>query len=206
MPVDEIGPFQGYLNGQPYEDEPYYGYAAYAQWALFCAARDQGVRVMLGGFDGDGVISHGLAYLPELARRGRWGHFLREARALARVHQGSLENGYPRIRPASAYSGVGENAAATPVWVDETQHILTGSPISPACAARTGIIPRLQAAHQANLNAWTSRASHWFGINHGMNAMILETSNIFGYACGIEDGIRFSIAGWSSCACRCRRN
>jgi len=53
-------------------------------WTLYGAAREQGIRVLLEGVDGDTTVSHGLEYLDELACAGRWEIFAREVRALGR--------------------------------------------------------------------------------------------------------------------------
>jgi asparagine synthase (glutamine-hydrolysing) len=52
--------------------------------ATYPAAARAGTRVLLGGVDGDAVVSHGLARMEELAARFRWGELLRESRSLAR--------------------------------------------------------------------------------------------------------------------------
>ena len=44
----------------------------YQPWHMLRMARDAGVRVMLGGHDGDTVVSHGFAVLTELGIAGRW--------------------------------------------------------------------------------------------------------------------------------------
>lgn len=44
----------------------------YLNWELNAAARAAGVRVVLDGFDGDSVVSHGWGYLNELAIAGQW--------------------------------------------------------------------------------------------------------------------------------------
>ena len=54
------------------------------------AAGDHGVSVLLSGVGGDSVVSHGVAYLTELAGTGHAGRFLTEARALARRHDRPL--------------------------------------------------------------------------------------------------------------------
>lgn len=41
-------------------------------WNLYRLASQDGLRVMLEGFDGDTVVSHGLGYFGELAQRGAW--------------------------------------------------------------------------------------------------------------------------------------
>ena len=53
-------------------------------WALYGAAQQQGVRVLLDGFDGDTTVSHGIGYLSELARAGRWLTLVTEVRGVAR--------------------------------------------------------------------------------------------------------------------------
>ncbi|NJO65715.1 MAG: hypothetical protein HC836_48865 [Richelia sp. RM2_1_2] len=40
-------------------------------WALYKAANQQNVRVVLDGIDGDSTISHGQAYLSDLVRTFR---------------------------------------------------------------------------------------------------------------------------------------
>lgn len=55
----------------------------YLPWGLNQAAQHQGVRVLLDGFDGDTVVSHGFAYLTELAYRSEWSSFAKEASFLA---------------------------------------------------------------------------------------------------------------------------
>jgi asparagine synthase (glutamine-hydrolysing) len=62
-----------------HEDEPFFAPNLFLHWALYGAAQEQGVRVLLDGIDGDTVVSHGLALLGDLARRGRWISAVREA-------------------------------------------------------------------------------------------------------------------------------
>ena len=50
----------------------------------YAAAAAGGTRVLLGGLDGDAVVSHGLLHLGDLAARGRIGALFREAGAYAR--------------------------------------------------------------------------------------------------------------------------
>ena len=54
------------------------------------SAVEHGVSVLLSGIGGDSVVSHGPAYLTELAASGHPGRFLVEARALARRHHRPL--------------------------------------------------------------------------------------------------------------------
>lgn len=191
VPIDRLSPFKGYQNGQAYVDQPYFNPAAYAQWTLACAARDQGVHVLLGGFGGDFVVSHGIAYLPELARRGRWRRFMQEGRALAERHHGKLSAIIRKYGLRPLIPEVFKALRRRFRGVDETAHLLADSPISPACAARTHVIERLQIDHRANLAARTSRAAHLQGVSTGLNSMVFETCNTISHVCGIEERYPF---------------
>ncbi|HSP55888.1 MAG TPA: asparagine synthase-related protein, partial [Dehalococcoidia bacterium] len=66
------------------QDEMFYGPNIFLAWELHRAARDAGVAVLLNGLHGDYAISHGVSYLSELTRRGRWLRAAREANGLSR--------------------------------------------------------------------------------------------------------------------------
>lgn len=55
----------------------------YMHWGLYQAAAAKGVRVLLDGLDGDTTVSHGLGFLTDLVRAGRWMRLLSEVRALS---------------------------------------------------------------------------------------------------------------------------
>jgi len=63
-------------------DEPGHAYQLFLQWGLRSAAKQQGVRVILDGHDGDGTVSYGYGYLHELACARRWLTLALEVRAL----------------------------------------------------------------------------------------------------------------------------
>ena len=67
-----------------HQDEAFYGPNLYMHWALYRAAHEQGVRILFDGFDGDTTVSHGIAYLPELARAWRWSALAAEVLGLSR--------------------------------------------------------------------------------------------------------------------------
>lgn len=66
-----------------HQDDPLVPFNIYLHLGMYRAARDQGIRVMLDGFDGDTTVSHGYERLPELARTFRWRTLVRETRALS---------------------------------------------------------------------------------------------------------------------------
>jgi asparagine synthase (glutamine-hydrolysing) len=76
-----------------HEDETYASPTLYMHWALCDAAQKQGIRVLLDGLDGDTAVSHGSAYLAELARAGRWDEFSAEAGAITQ-HENYLPLAY----------------------------------------------------------------------------------------------------------------
>ena len=57
-------------------------FGIYLDRALFRAAHQEGVRVLLCGFDGDVTLSYGQEYLEALAERGQWTEFAAVARAV----------------------------------------------------------------------------------------------------------------------------
>ena len=58
-------------------------------WGLYGATKKEGVRVLLDGHDGDGVVSHGYGYLHELARQGRWLALAIEIRGVSKIYSQS---------------------------------------------------------------------------------------------------------------------
>jgi asparagine synthase (glutamine-hydrolysing) len=67
-------------------DEPYSTPNLYLHCGLFEAAESSGVRVLLDGFDGDSVVSHGFGRLAGLARTGQWEVLDDEIRAFSAHH------------------------------------------------------------------------------------------------------------------------
>jgi len=96
------------------------GAAMYFPWFLCHTAQQVGTRIFLTGFDGDTVVSHGFAYLTELASTGQWPGFFMEAEALAEhfdftVHDVLRTYGLPSLQKlaqrrqwAAFIHGVGE--------------------------------------------------------------------------------------------------
>ena len=66
-------------------DEVNWGPNLYIHWGLYNAAKERNVRILLDGLDGDTTVSHGIAFLTELAWTGRWLKLFSEAKALSKV-------------------------------------------------------------------------------------------------------------------------
>jgi asparagine synthase (glutamine-hydrolysing) len=92
---DKISPF--------YRMDDLFWHTDVAYWALgpsqvlgVCEeATRSGVRVLLDGHDGDGVVSHGYHYLHELAIKHKWVELTKEVWSLPNVSRSNLE--IPRI-------------------------------------------------------------------------------------------------------------
>src|SRR5258708_21977460 len=72
-----------------HQDEPFSAPYAFLYRALYRDAHDHGVRVVLDGIDGDSAVSHGVAYLTELACAGRWVALASEVTSFARRRNSS---------------------------------------------------------------------------------------------------------------------
>lgn len=57
----------------------------FQSWGMLGMAQEAGVRVMLTGHDGDTVVSHGFAFLTELALEGKWEALDAEMRSIGKM-------------------------------------------------------------------------------------------------------------------------
>jgi asparagine synthase (glutamine-hydrolysing) len=73
------------------EDSPLYTVNYPLAVATYRAARDQNVRVLLDGIDGDSIIGHGWGYLTELAYCGEWHQLQVEIEALTQSFGGEAK-------------------------------------------------------------------------------------------------------------------
>ena len=89
---DQINPFEDLDRMLSAAEEPFSAWNLYLHWHLWKAGRDEGVDVMLDGYLGDDVVSHGSRYVTELAARGRWLRLAREIRTIAK-EQGEIAGG-----------------------------------------------------------------------------------------------------------------
>ena len=69
---DELSPLRDLRRIVWHLDEPYSAPNLYLHCGMYEAANQQGVRVVLDGFDGDSAISHGFGRLTGLARANDW--------------------------------------------------------------------------------------------------------------------------------------
>ncbi|GAB4550738.1 MAG: lasso peptide isopeptide bond-forming cyclase [Pleurocapsa sp.] len=81
---DEVGVLTDWQRTIWHQDEAYYAPNIFLHCELYRKAQQQNVRVLLDGFDGDTTISHGIAYLAELARTGNLLYLILELQGLSR--------------------------------------------------------------------------------------------------------------------------
>jgi asparagine synthase (glutamine-hydrolysing) len=82
---DRLSPLADLDHVLWHQDEAFYAPNLFLTWNLLRVAREQGVRVLLDGFDGDTTVSHGEGYLNELAYEGQWFTLASAIRAFART-------------------------------------------------------------------------------------------------------------------------
>jgi asparagine synthase (glutamine-hydrolysing) len=91
--ADRASPLLDWRQMFGHLDEACWAPNLYLHWELYKAASVKGVRVLLDGLDGDTTVSHGLGYLTDLVRTGRWVRFFKESAALSRRNSRSYPLG-----------------------------------------------------------------------------------------------------------------
>jgi asparagine synthase (glutamine-hydrolysing) len=186
--ADRLSPLTDLDRVLWHEDEAVLAPNLYMHWALYGAARQQGVRVLLDGIDGDTTVSHGLEYLAELTYRGRWKTLLTEATALSRKSTASFtprrvvwEYGLKPLVPRPA-------ALLRQVCRGHTRRLTAISPIiNPAFARRIGLVSRVQTLLRSRSRAARSaRHAHWNGLRAGLVPAALEMADRAAAAFALE--------------------
>ncbi|HEX7071614.1 MAG TPA: lasso peptide isopeptide bond-forming cyclase [Rhodothermales bacterium] len=90
--ADQTSPLSSSETLTWYMDRANEGINSYIPFELYRRAGEDGVLVMLDGFDGDTTVSHGDAYYLELLWSWRWLELLRDIRASVEVNGGSRKD------------------------------------------------------------------------------------------------------------------
>ena len=195
--ADRISPLVDWEEMFWHQDNSISAPNMYMDWAIFKAAKEQGVRVLMGGTDGDTTVSYGYEDLAAFVRRGRWIRLVKEVRA--------LKKNMPR-RSSVFRKLIWDNAFApfvpeyaTKSWrflrgqpqLEDESNMLPGycrtRPINKDFAQRIGISKRFFEL-QNDLDTAKTKDSewHWNGISNGMWSYILESFEKAGAAQSLD--------------------
>jgi asparagine synthase (glutamine-hydrolysing) len=174
-----------------HEDEPFAVPNLSMYWSLCRAAHQQGARILLNGDGGDNALSHGRAYLTELARTGRWMTIATEIYGLSRHSHLSprgllLSNVLRPLAPASVrWVWRVLRRRNRPPWAVDTV-------IRPDFVRRVGLAGRYQTLERAQARpARTLREEHWLDLTGGHHAAVLEVDDRVHAAFSIEGRFPF---------------
>lgn len=181
-PLDVLDDVVSVLN------EPYIGSNHHLVWGLSAAAAAGGATVVLDGFDGDSVISHGYGYLRELGAARSWATLAVEASALAdrrgtdvaqavrSAASPAIEGLIRRGRLWSAGRGVVELARSSPLSAAR----LGGG------AARRAWAGRARGGSAGGAAFGDARAEHIAGLAPAGLARTLEWLDLYANHHGVE--------------------
>jgi asparagine synthase (glutamine-hydrolysing) len=180
VPGDAVGPLHDLDNVFWHQDEPFFTPNLFIHSTLYSAARNQGVRVLLDGFDGDTTVSHGLGRLPELFRACRWLSLIREINGLSKNFNSSRWK-YTRM-------------AASPFIPSSIRKILRmvrdhNDPvrIQSEFAKRIGLNERIFTYEKQHLQPVnTQKAEHYRRLSWGLISFVLQVADRAASSYGID--------------------
>ncbi len=173
LPADPLDPLGEMAAMFHHLDEPFFSPNLYIHWNLFRSASAQGCRIWLDGLDGDTTVSHGIGFLAELARAGRFIALGRELRALAG-------------RTGSSPGRLLRRTVVNPLLLHplrKTLHRLNGAASRPwgemaiireSFARGVGLAERFAAGIGEQAPASTLRQEHARRLGWGLHPFILE--------------------------------
>ncbi|NJN13544.1 MAG: hypothetical protein HC815_38850 [Richelia sp. RM1_1_1] len=175
--ADRLSPLTDYDQVLWHMDQAFSAPNLYMHWALYKAANQQNVRVVLDGIDGDSTISHGQAYLSDLVRTFRLKTFLKQAKAYASRFNLSLiqvlwEWGLLSVVPESFWKFQQRQKLNNKAIVAETI-------INPVFAERVKLSEKAEGIFTKNSQVpmWTARQIHWHSLNSGLIQSALELAD-----------------------------
>lgn len=175
---DRLSPLTDWENGDCGADEPLWNPQMTLHWALYEAARKQGVRVFLDGFGGDFVVAHGGTRLTELARGGRLLAAVKESNALARRSGYSSRHILWRRVVVPLAPAPLRRAWRTLRRREATSSWLAGIPLRADFARRIGLPERVAALCGERAQPVRSlRQQHWLDLRSGL----------YPFALGVDD-------------------
>jgi asparagine synthase (glutamine-hydrolysing) len=197
IPGDSLPLLRSQPNVLHYQDEPFDAPNLFLNRGIWAIAQQQGVRVLLDGLMGDDVVSHGYAYLNDLAYQGHWITLARQIWAIAH------RRGYSPWEPTWRYIWNEGIKPRVPLALRNTWRQLHGYDftsvthlprfIQPQLAQDLHLIERLQAIETARApNRQTARDIHRANLTDGFLAAALEVFNKGSAEFGLETRLPFS--------------
>lgn len=196
VPVEFLSPIQAPRRVLWDADEPSILGGLSMPWGLVSEANRQGVRVLLNGYDGDTVVSHGIGRLAELAYTGRWVTLYKEIDAFSR------ELGWSRrsVLRSRVLKPLAPDFLQQAWWMlhgrNPWSHAggMYSGAINEAFARRIGVHERDQAADESldiPESVRLSRRWHMQGLLHGVNQYMMEVTGKIGAASYVENRYPF---------------
>jgi asparagine synthase (glutamine-hydrolysing) len=197
--ADDFSPLKDMEKMQWHADHPIGVPNVFMDWALFKAAKDRNVGVLLSGFDGDSTVSYGYEALAELARRGKWIRMFKDSVALGR----NMPRRQHEFRKLIWNRGF---RPAVPEFVREGRRLLLGRPrklpedrslpsvhafgynlLNPDFLDRTDLTGRYLEVMEREHPHTSGQADEWWNaICNGLFSFALETFEKLGAAFGVE--------------------
>jgi asparagine synthase (glutamine-hydrolysing) len=197
LAADDCNPFQAPPELARTQSEANFAANLYVNWGLYGLAQQRGVRVILDGFDGDTTISHGVAYLSELAQANRWIELGRLLSALAATSNRSAPGLFwEYLWQIGLWPRLPSPAKRVCNGVVRRWHSVRRHHPAPCCVLDKDFVERIgvrkyRAAlgDTAEPSAKTERASHYQTVNWGVMPSTLELLEQTAAPFGVE--VRF---------------
>jgi asparagine synthase (glutamine-hydrolysing) len=157
-------------------------------WALWGQVREQGVRVLLDGVDGDTTLSYSFHYLIELVRQGKWPTLMREAVGLSRHFYSEQVSPFSiiwRMAIKPLLPSLGRQVCPGLPWRNALPREVS-SLVNPDFAKRLNLASKLKELAQVQRRIRTSRQAHCSELTNGVVVHALEITNKLSSAFGIE--------------------
>lgn len=188
--ADRIGPLSDLEQVFWHQDEAFYAPNLFMHSELYRAASGQGVRVLLDGFDGDTTVSHGVTYMTELARQGKWLALTREVRGFAdNYNRDSKKMLWKYVWPyglAPIVPSIGQRLGRKLTRRFQEQKSPTLK-LNPVLVQRLDLQERIQQLQPYRNNpAQTAKEAHYRRLNWGVIPFSLEVVDRAAAPLGIE--------------------
>ncbi len=190
--LDDVGILVDVDDVLRYFDHPPYNTTHFGKWMRAKRIDEVGVRVHLKGEQGDETVSHGIGYLPELFRKGRWLRLNNELEALGDVIGASrkqllINNAVRPLVPMSATRTL-RRLRGEPILAERSNPTL-----HPEFVQKHDLQARFKSMQPAiSLFDRTAAYQQYLDLTSGRNTATFETIDLIDAAFGIEPRYPFT--------------